>query len=89
MMDKADAAQMMEDMQKRFPGLTPEVAAQTFLCESLRACRSVMDLARLPIDPSVINQLRDRGLLDQEEWQRLMLMLDPASVSPTIDGSGE
>ena len=48
-----------------------------------------MDLVRLPIAPSVINQLRDRGLLDQEEWQRLMLMLDPASVSPTIDGSGE
>ena len=63
MMDKADAAQMMEDMQKRFPGLTPELAAQTFLCESLRACRSVMDLVRLPIDPSVINQLRDRACL--------------------------
>ncbi len=89
MMDKASAAQMIEDMQKRFPGLTPEVAAQTFLCETLRACRSVMDLARLPIDPSVLNQLRDRGLLDQEEWQRLMLMLDPAALTPTIDGSGE
>ena len=77
-MDKDAAVKMLEDMQARFPGLTPELATQTILAESLRACRSVIDLTRLPVDPSVLNQLRDIGLLDPEEWQRLMAMLDPS-----------
>ena len=38
----------------------------------------MIDLTRLPVDPSVLNQLRDIGLLDPEEWQRLMAMLDPS-----------
>jgi hypothetical protein len=34
-MDKDAAAKMINDMQERFPGLTPELAAQTILVESL------------------------------------------------------
>lgn len=78
-MDKDAAARMIEEMQNRFPGLTPELATQTILVESLRVCQSVMDLARLPVDPSVLNRLREQGLLEPEEWQRLMAMLDPVS----------
>ena len=78
-MDKNAAARMIEEMQSRFPGLTPELATQTILVESLRVCQSVMDLARLPVDPSVLNRLREQGLLEPEEWQRLMAMLDPVS----------
>jgi len=90
MMDKDAAAKMIDDMQERFPGLTPELAAQTFLVESLKACQSVMDLTRLPIDPLVLNQLRDRGLLDQTEWQRVMAMLDPSVVANSaLDEPGE
>ena len=81
---------MIDDMQERFPGLTPELAAQTILVESLKACQSVMDLTRLPIDPLMLNQLRDRGLLDQAEWQRVMAMLDPSIVAkPALDEPGE
>ena len=80
-MDQNAAARMLDELQSRFPGLTPELATQTILVESLRACQSVFDLTRLPVDPSVLNRLRERGLLDGAEWQRLMLMLDPASVS--------
>lgn len=76
-MENNDAAKMIEDMHKRFPGLTAEVAAQTILVESLKACKSVMDLTKLPIDPRTLNQLLDRGLLDHGEWERLMAMLDP------------
>ena len=78
-MDKDAAARMIEEMQSRFPGLTPELATQTILVESLRVCQSVMDLARLPVDPFVLNRLREQGLLEPEEWQRLMAMLDPVS----------
>ena len=89
-MDKDAAAKMIDDMQERFPGLTPELAAQTILVESLKACQSVMDLTRLPIDPLMLNQLRDRGLLDQAEWQRVMAMLDPSIVAkPALDEPGE
>ena len=88
-MDKDAAAKMIDDMQERFPGLTPELAAQTILVESLKACQSVMDLTRLPIDPLVLNQLRDRGLLDQAEWQRVMAMLDPSVAKPALDEPGE
>ena len=88
-MENNAAAKMIEDMQERFPGLNPEVAAQTILVESLKACKSVMDLTKLPIDPRTLNQLLDRGLLDQGEWERLMTMLDPQSVTPSIDASGE
>ena len=34
-MENNTAAKMIEDMQEKFPGLTPEVAAQTILVESL------------------------------------------------------
>ena len=89
MMDKDAAAKMIDDMQERFPGLTPELAAQTILVESLKACQSVMDLTRLPIDPLMLNQLRDRGLLDQAEWQRVMAMLDPSVAQSALDEPGE
>ena len=89
-MDKDAAAKMIDEMQERFPGLTPELAAQTILVESLKACQSLMDLTRLPIDPLMLNQLRDRGLLDQAEWQRVMAMLDPSIVAkPALDEPGE
>ena len=88
-MENNAAAKMIEDMQERFPGLTPEVAAQTILVESLKACQSIMDLTRLPVDPRVLSQLRDGGLIDQAEWERIMAMLDPQSGVPSIDDSGE
>ena len=84
-MENNAAAKMIEDMQERFPGLTPEVAAQTILVESLKACQSIMDLTRLPVDPRVLSQLRDGGLIDQAEWERIMAMLDPQSGVPRID----
>ena len=80
-MDKDAASRMFDDMQSRFPGLTPELATQTILVESLRACRSVMDLTRLPVDPLVLKRLREQGLLESDEWLRLMRMLDPATAS--------
>ena len=80
-MDKDAASRMIDEMQTRFPGLTPELATQTILVESLRACRSVMDLTRLPVDPLVLNRLREQGLLESDEWMRLMGMLDPAAAS--------
>ena len=88
-MDKDAAAKMIDEMQERFPGLTPELAAQTILVESLKACQSVMDLTRLPIDPLMLNQLRDRGLLDQAEWQRVMAMLDPSVAQSALDEPGK
>ncbi|MAV11442.1 MAG: hypothetical protein CMN96_08400 [Synechococcus sp. MED850] len=78
-MEKDAAAQMLEDLQKRFPGLTPELAAQTLLAESLKACRSIADMTKLPVDPKVLDQLRSLKLLDQQEWERLIQMLDPGS----------
>ena len=80
-MDKDAASRMIDEMQSRFPGLTPELATQTILVESLRACRSVMDLTRLPVDPLVLNRLREQGLLESDEWMRLMGMLDPAAAT--------
>ena len=80
-MDKDAASRMIDEMQTRFPGLTPELATQTILVESLRACRSVMDLTRLPVDPLVLNRLREQGLLESDEWMRLMGMLDPAAAT--------
>ena len=80
-MDKDAASRMIDEMQSRFPGLTPELATQTILVESLRACRSVMDLTRLPVDPLVLNRLREQGLLESDEWLRLMGMLDPAAAA--------
>jgi hypothetical protein len=88
-MENNAAAKMIEDMQERFPGLTPEVAAQAILVESLKACQSIMDLTRLPVDPRVLSQLRDGGLIDQAEWERIMAMLDPQSGVPSIDASGK
>jgi len=88
-MENNAVAKMIEEMQERFPGLTPEVAAQTILVESLKACQSIMDLTRLPVDPRVLSQLRDGGLIDQAEWERIMAMLDPQSGVPSIDASGE
>ena len=88
-MDKDVASKMINDMQERFPGLTPELAAQTILAESLKACQSLMDLTLLPIDPRVLNQLLEGGLINKAEWERVMAMLDPTSVTPPIDPSGQ
>ena len=88
-MDKDVASKMINDMQERFPGLTPELAAQTILVESLKACQSLMDLTRLPVDPRVLNQLLEAGLIDKAEWERVMAMLDPTSATPPIDASGQ
>ena len=85
LMDNEAATRMIDDMQERFPGLTPELAVQTILVESLKACKSVMDLTQLPIDPRTLNQLRDRGLLDQGEWELVMAMLDPTVANPVLD----
>ena len=78
-MDKAQevSAKMMEDLQKRFPGLTPELAIKTILVESLKSCNTVLDLAKLPIDPSLLSELLNNKLIDQHEYSRIMQMLDP------------
>ena len=79
-MDKAQevSAKMMEDLQKRFPGLTPELAMKTILVESLKSCNTVFDLTKLPIDPSLLRELHNNGLIDQPEYSRIMQMLDPS-----------
>ena len=79
-MDKAQevSAKMMEDLQKKFPGLTPELAMKTILAESLRSCNTVFDLTKLPIDPSLLSELLNNGLIDQPEYSRIMQMLDPS-----------
>ena len=79
-MDKAQevSAKMMEDLQKRFPGLTPELAMKTILVESLKSCKTVLDLTKLPIDPSLLSELLNNGLIDQPEYSRIMQMLDPS-----------
>tara|TARA_B100001094_G_scaffold235778_1_gene230852 strand:+ start:99 stop:344 length:246 start_codon:yes stop_codon:yes gene_type:complete len=79
-MDKAQEAstKMLEDLQKRFPGLTPELAMKTILVESLKSCNTVFDLTKLPIDPSLLSELLNNGLIDQPEYSRIMQMLDPS-----------
>jgi hypothetical protein len=79
-MDKAQevSAKMMEDLQKKFPGLTPELAMKTILAESLKSCNTVFDLTKLPIDPSLLRELHNNGLIDQPEYSRIMQMLDPS-----------
>ena len=79
-MDKAQEvyAKMMEDLQKKFPGLTPELAMKTILVESLKSCNTVFDLTKLPIDPSLLSELLNNGLIDQPEYSRIMQMLDPS-----------
>ena len=76
-MDKAQevSAKMMEDLQKKFPGLTPELAMKTILVESLKSCKTVLDLTKLPIDPSLLSELLNNGLIDQPEYSRIMQML--------------
>ena len=79
-MDKAQevSAKMMEDLQKKFPGLTPELAMKTILVESLKSCNTVFDLTKLPIDPSLLSELLNNGLIDQPEYSRIVQMLDPS-----------
>ena len=74
------AARMLEEMQKRFPGLTPELATQTLLAESLKTCQTIMDLTKLPVNPKVLDQLLQSDLIDRKEWERLMTMLDPKPI---------
>lgn len=74
------AARMLEEMQKRFPGLTPELATQTLLAESLKTCQTIMDLTKLPVNPKVLDQLLQLDLIDRKEWERLMTMLDPKPI---------
>ena len=76
-----DAAErMLEEMQQRFPGLTLELATQTLLAESLKTCQTIMDLTKLPVNPKVLDQLLQSGLIDRKEWERLMTMLDPKPI---------
>ena len=79
-MDKAQEAsiKMMDDLQKKFPGLTPELAMETILVESLKSCKTVFDLTKLPIDPSLLRELLKNKLIDQPEYSRIMQMLDPS-----------
>ena len=79
-MDKAQEAsiKMMDDLQKKFPGLTPELAMRTILVESLKSCKTVFDLTKLPIDPSLLRELLKNKLIDQPEYSRIMQMLDPS-----------
>ena len=79
-MDKAQEAsiKMMDDLQKKFPGLTPELAMKTILVESLKSCNTVFDLTKLPIDPSLLRELLKNKLIDQPEYSRIMQMLDPS-----------
>ena len=74
------AARMLEEMQKRFPGLTPELATQTLLAESLKTCQTIMDLTKLPVNPKVLDQLLQSALIERKEWERLMTMLDPKPI---------
>ena len=41
-------------------------------------CKTVLDLTKLPVDPSVLDQLLNDGLIDQSEYTRIMNMLDPS-----------
>ena len=79
-MDKAQEAsiKMMDELQKKFPGLTPELAMKTILVESLKSCNTVFDLTKLPIDPSLLRELLKNKLIDQPEYSRIMQMLDPS-----------
>ena len=79
-MDKAQevSAKMMEDLQKKFPGLTPELAMKTILVESLKSCKTVLDLTKLPIDPSLLSKLLNQELIDKPEYSRIVQMLDPS-----------
>ena len=79
-MDKAQEAsiKMMDELQKKFPGLTPELAMKTILVESLKSCNTVFDLTKLPIDPSLLRELLNNKLIDQPEYSRIMQMLDPS-----------
>ena len=79
-MDKPQEAsiKMMDDLQKKFPGLTPELAMKTILVESLKSCKTVFDLTKLPIDPSLLRELLKNKLINQPEYSRIMQMLDPS-----------
>ena len=79
-MDKAQEAsiKMMDELQKKFPGLTPELAMKTILVESLKSCNTVFDLTKLPIDPSLLRELLKNKLIDQPEYSRIMQILDPS-----------
>ena len=72
------SADMLKDLQKNFPGLTPDLAMNTILVESLKICKTVLGLTKLPVDPSVLDQLLNDGLIDQAEYTRIMNMLDPS-----------
>ena len=80
-MDKLqkDSVKMMEDLKKSFPGLTPELAIKTILAESLKSCKTIFDLTNLPIDPSILSELLNDGLIDKPEYFRIMQILDPSN----------
>lgn len=79
-MNKAEevSTKMMDDLQKKFPGLTPELAMKTILAESLKSCNTVFDLTKLPINPTLLRELLNNKLIDQPEYSRIMQMLDPS-----------
>lgn len=69
--------QLLEDIQSKFAGMKPEMASQIILAETLKLCRNIMDMTKLPVNPKVLDLLLNQKLIDQSEHQRLMDILDP------------
>ena len=69
--------QLMEDIQSKFAEMKPEMASQIILAETLKLCRNIMDMTKLPVNPKVLDLLLNQKLIDQSEHQRLMDILDP------------
>ena len=69
--------QLLEDIQSKFAEMKPEMASQIILAETLKLCRNIMDMTKLPVNPKVLDLLLNQKLIDQSEHQRLMDILDP------------
>lgn len=74
------ASQLLESIEQMAPGVTLEGAAQTVMAEALKACTSVEQMTQLPVTPKTLDRLRDRGFLADQDWTRLMNLLDPQSA---------
>ena len=78
-MNQQQKNQMMEEIQKRFSDMKPELASQIILAETLKLCKNIMDMTKLPVNPKVLNLLLHQELIDEAEHQRLINILDPQS----------
>lgn len=74
------ASELLESIEQMAPGVTLENAAQTVMAEALKACTSVEQMAQLPITPKTLDRLRDSGFLPDQDWKRLMNLLDPQTT---------